>query len=82
MRRHGVETLGKQKEIFFGTYTQKYVSVLTRTRTCGLSRQLKPIGRYVERHREHLGLEKIQDAATVASAPADGFLKKQKETSR
>jgi hypothetical protein len=43
---------------------------------------LKPIGRYVERHREHLGLEKIQDAATVASAPADGFLKKQKETSR
>jgi DNA-binding MurR/RpiR family transcriptional regulator len=30
----------------------------------GLSRQLKLIGRYVERHRDHLGLEKIQDVAT------------------
>jgi DNA-binding MurR/RpiR family transcriptional regulator len=28
-----------------------------------LSRQLKAIARYVERHRDHLGLEKIQDVA-------------------
>jgi DNA-binding MurR/RpiR family transcriptional regulator len=29
----------------------------------GLSRQLKSIAQYVERHRDHLGLEKIQDVA-------------------
>lgn len=29
----------------------------------GLSRQLKTIARYVEQHRDHLGLEKIQDVA-------------------
>ena len=29
----------------------------------GLSRQLKQIARYVEQHRDHLGLEKIQDVA-------------------
>ena len=29
----------------------------------GLSRQLKLIARYVEQHRDHLGLEKIQDVA-------------------
>jgi DNA-binding MurR/RpiR family transcriptional regulator len=29
----------------------------------GLSRQLKAIARYVEQHRDHLGLEKIQDVA-------------------
>ena len=30
----------------------------------GLSRQLKAIARHVERHRDHLGLEGIQDVAT------------------
>jgi DNA-binding MurR/RpiR family transcriptional regulator len=30
----------------------------------GLSRQLKVIARYVEQHRDHLGLEGIQDVAT------------------
>ena len=29
----------------------------------GLSRQLKLIARYVEQHRDHLGLDKIQDVA-------------------
>ena len=29
----------------------------------GLSRQLKQIGRYVEQHRDHLGLDRIQDVA-------------------
>jgi DNA-binding MurR/RpiR family transcriptional regulator len=29
-----------------------------------LSRQLKTIARYVERHRDHLGLDRIQDVAT------------------
>ena len=36
------------------------------TEFAGLSRQLKLIARYVEQHRDHLGLDKIQEAFEVA----------------